>query len=182
MILSNALGWLQFLTQKWQSFPGKCLTGVFICQEQKTSNNLLSIPLSCNLTVAATSPLQKSYLRFFPWHVNRFNTFPRISGEDSLANITINSWWYFTRSFTFTSQLSGLCILLYASTVITTRPAKREERGRMQGTDVSCQIQLCQLFSILCVLDDEWHQPYHLFNQILVPVNSLLHWITDNLI
>lgn len=123
VILSNALGWLQFLTQKWQSFPGKCLTGVFICQEQKTSNNLLSIPLSCNLTVAATSPLQKSYLRFFLWHVNRFNTFPRISGEDSLANISINSWWYFTRSFTFTSQLSGLCILLYASTVITTRPA-----------------------------------------------------------
>lgn len=60
--------------------------------------------------------------------------------------------------------------VLYASsslpeaTVISTRPTQREETGRMQGTDVSCQIQLCQLFSIFYVLDDGWHPPYHPFN------------------
>lgn len=84
--------------------------------------------------------------------------------------------------FIFTFKLCGLSILLCASTATSTRSTWREETGRMQGTDVSCQTQLCQLFSILYALDDEWHQPYHLFNQILVPVNSLLPWITDNLI
>lgn len=51
--------WLPFLPQQWQSFGGKCLTGVFICQEKKTSKNILSISLPCNLTVVAIPPLQK---------------------------------------------------------------------------------------------------------------------------
>lgn len=68
------------------------------------------------------------------------------------------------------------------ATVTSTRPTEREETGRMQGTDVSCQIQLCQQFSVFYVLDDGWHPPYHLFNQILFPVNSHLRSVADNLI